>query len=235
MLIQPADYCASKAALINLHDCLRAELRSRYNLPRIRTTLVLPAHIATTLFDQIRMPSSWIWRIFAPRLEMRDVVDGIVSALEADESRVVRLPAYTHSARLLGSGPALVPLWLRDLVQYVGPPLLSSRRARLTCRSRARITVWRGMDHILMPPSVSWQSVLRERNNRYIRYANGPAHKITEANAHWLHVDRGERILRNLPLFCSEKPPHALDKSPSRASPHPLGIVHAEPWGHEPL
>lgn len=55
----------------------------------------------------------------APSLEPREVVQEIVRALAAQESRVVRMPFYTHSARLLHTGSGFVPGWARDFLQWV--------------------------------------------------------------------------------------------------------------------
>jgi all-trans-retinol dehydrogenase (NAD+) len=113
------DYCASKAALITMHDALRFELNNRYKAPQIRTTLLLPGHIRTPLFDKIQFPRSLFFRFMAPSLEPGQVVQKIVRALAAQESRVVRMPFYTHSARLLNLGSGLTPGWIRDFLQWV--------------------------------------------------------------------------------------------------------------------
>lgn len=102
-----------------MYDALRHELTTYYDAPTIHATLLLPGHISTPLFDKINLPRSPLFRFAAPSLEPGQVVQGIVDALEAQESRVVRMPVYTHSARLLGVGAGLVPGWIRDILQWV--------------------------------------------------------------------------------------------------------------------
>ncbi|WVR04044.1 hypothetical protein IAU60_001043 [Kwoniella sp. DSM 27419] len=114
---QMTDYCASKAALVSLNQCLRFELDNRYSTPGIRTTLVLPSFIKTSLFAQIALPSSPIFRFLCPPLEPDTVVSSILDALNECESRVIRLPMYTNLGRIWGNGPGLIPAWLMDIVQ----------------------------------------------------------------------------------------------------------------------
>ena len=115
-----ADYCASKAALNQLHASLRFELDNRYLTPAIRTSLFLPGHISTPLFARLRMPSNWFVRFVAPSVQPHIVVKHIIAALDDQESRVVRLPSYTHVARLMNVGANIMPGWSRDLLQRVG-------------------------------------------------------------------------------------------------------------------
>ncbi|ODO09319.1 hypothetical protein I350_02919 [Cryptococcus amylolentus CBS 6273] len=116
---QMSDYCASKAALISLHQTLRFELDNRYKTPAIRTTLVLPAYILTALFDRIRFPTGPVFDFFCPPVPPHAIVKQIISALDANESRVIRLPFYTNLARFSGDGVGLVPAWMRDLMQWL--------------------------------------------------------------------------------------------------------------------
>jgi hypothetical protein len=46
-------------------------------------------------------------------------VKAIIDALDAHESRIVRMPFYTHAARVLGTGLGVMPRWLGDWVQRV--------------------------------------------------------------------------------------------------------------------
>lgn len=56
---------------------------------------------------------------FCPPVTPPQLVEALVSALDADESRVIRLPAYSHLARFTGVSVGIVPKWLIDLVQWV--------------------------------------------------------------------------------------------------------------------
>jgi all-trans-retinol dehydrogenase (NAD+) len=116
---QMTDYCASKAALIALHQSLRCELDNRYLTPGVRTTLVLPSIIKTALFSETIIPTSRLFRFLAPVMSPHTVVDAIVLALERQESSVIRLPWYTQAARLMGDGAGLMPVWVKDVLQWV--------------------------------------------------------------------------------------------------------------------
>lgn len=114
-----ADYCASKAAVINMHQALRFELDNRYQCPSIRTTLLLPSFITTTLFDRITFPRSRLFNFLAPQVHPHEVVKAVIAALDEDESRTIRMPFYTQAARFCTIGVGIVPKWLIDLVQWV--------------------------------------------------------------------------------------------------------------------
>jgi len=111
---QMADYCASKAAVISLHESLRYELDKRYRCPSIRTTLVLPGYINTPLFSNVSLPSSALYRFLAPSLQPIDVVKAIIATLDARHSKTIYMPFYSHFAGSL----RLMPSYIRDLGQW---------------------------------------------------------------------------------------------------------------------
>ena len=139
----------------------------RYKTPLIRTTLVLPSFIQTTLFAQIQLPRARYFQFLAPPLRPEVVVSRIISALEDDESRVVRIPWYSHFARIMGDAFGIVPSWLRDLLQWVSY-CVQSHRCRAfgsgglrviadeSCRRRRRIMRWSNMALIRTLPTY-WQ------------------------------------------------------------------------------
>jgi hypothetical protein len=90
-----------------------------YLTPAIRTTLVLPSFIMTSMFSAIKFPRSRLFRFLAPAVQPHVIVKEIIDALDAHESRVIRLPSYTQLARLMGPGVGLVPKWLSDAASYV--------------------------------------------------------------------------------------------------------------------
>jgi len=114
-----ADYCSSKAAVIHLHQSLRFELDNRYMSPQIRTTLLLPSFVTTTLFSQIQLPRSRLWNFLAPPLHPHQIVKAIISALDENESRTIRMPFYTNFGRIWSVGVGIVPKWLVDFVQWL--------------------------------------------------------------------------------------------------------------------
>ncbi|QRV76747.1 short chain dehydrogenase [Ceratobasidium sp. AG-Ba] len=112
---QMSDYCASKAALIGLHESLRYELDHLYNTPAIRTTLLCPGHIMTPLFSHAKFPRAWWYRFLAPTLAPHDVVKAIIAAIDEQESRTIFMPFYTNFVRLTG----IMPSWARDFCQWI--------------------------------------------------------------------------------------------------------------------
>ena len=97
----------------------RADIPVSHRTPSIRTTLVTPAFIQTSLFDRIALPSSWLFNFLAPPLEPHVIVKEIVDALDCHESRIIRLPWYTNFARFLSPGVGVFPKWLGDLLQWI--------------------------------------------------------------------------------------------------------------------
>ncbi|WVN90403.1 uncharacterized protein L203_105639 [Cryptococcus depauperatus CBS 7841] len=116
---QMSDYCASKAAVLSLHQTLRLELDNRYHSPTIRTTLVVPAYTVTSLFSRVKLPSNCLFSFLCPPVQPDTIAKQIIDALEENESRIIRLPSYTNLARFSGDAVGLVPAWMRDFVQWL--------------------------------------------------------------------------------------------------------------------
>ncbi|KAF8969422.1 hypothetical protein BDZ97DRAFT_1795557 [Flammula alnicola] len=129
---QMSDYCASKSAVIGLHESLRYELdkkyvRStfaalviditvlRYNCPKIRTTLVCPGHVLTPMFKTVTFPSVPLFKFFAPSVLPVTVVKRIIASLDDQHSQTVFLPFYTHFIPYISH----LPSFLRDFVQWI--------------------------------------------------------------------------------------------------------------------
>jgi NAD(P)-dependent dehydrogenase (short-subunit alcohol dehydrogenase family) len=112
---QMSDYCATKAALINLHESLRYELDKCYKTPYIRTTLVTPGHVITPLFSRANLQTSSWFKFAAPQLAPHFVVKAIIAALDEQESREISMPFYTNFVPLI----RLLPSWSRDFFQWL--------------------------------------------------------------------------------------------------------------------
>lgn len=110
-IAQLSDYCASKAALINLHRSLRAELNKRYKCPEIRTTLLCPGHIHTPLFATI-VPLHKFW---FPTLHPIDLVKRVIQALDSTHSQTIYLPFFAHFAPAL----QMLPGFVSDFASWV--------------------------------------------------------------------------------------------------------------------
>lgn len=114
-MAQMTDYCASKAALISLHESLRYELDHQYRTPAIRTTLLVPGHILTPLFSTVRLPQSWFYRFFVPSLHPISIAKAVITALDEQHSRVIYLPFYANFAQYLW----IMPSFIRDFSQWL--------------------------------------------------------------------------------------------------------------------
>ena len=127
-----ADYSASKAALVSLHESLRYELDKRwvvpaamsclelttyhrYNAPGVRTSLVLPGHVLTPLFSTVDLPDNWFYRFLVPSLPPIHVVKDIIAVLDERHSQTIYLPFYANFVPYL----RLMPSFVRDLGQWV--------------------------------------------------------------------------------------------------------------------
>jgi len=121
---QLSDYCASKAALISLHETLRYELDARYKCPSIRTTLVLPGYMQTSMFSTVTHPTSRLYQFFFPSLQPLEVVKKIITSLDDQHSKTIYLPFYATFSPL----SSLAPSFIRDLMQWIVGADYSMRR-----------------------------------------------------------------------------------------------------------
>jgi len=112
---QMTDYCASKAAVIGLHESLRYELDKIYNCPQIRTTLVCPGHVQTVMFSTVTFPSFPFFKFLCPSVQPVAVVKRIIAALDDQHSQTILLPFYTNFIPYIRH----LPSFLRDLVQWI--------------------------------------------------------------------------------------------------------------------
>ncbi|KAI0254760.1 retinal short-chain dehydrogenase/reductase [Lactifluus subvellereus] len=128
-MAQMIDYNASKAATISLHESLRYELDKRYHAPQIRTSLIVPGHVLTSLFSTVRLPTSWLFRFCFPSLEPIAVVKRIIATLDEQHSQTIYLPFYANFTPLL----RLLPSFLRDFAQWVSPLYSTSDLPLTTC------------------------------------------------------------------------------------------------------
>lgn len=101
-LTTTAAYGASKSGLIGLHESMTYELGPPLGSSTgIKTLLVCPGQLRTSLFNGVNTPSS----IFAPELEPSFVAQKIVRALECGRRGEIRMPFYGHFLPLFRSMP----------------------------------------------------------------------------------------------------------------------------------
>ncbi|KAK6582373.1 hypothetical protein PZA11_004781 [Diplocarpon coronariae] len=106
---QNVDYACSKASALAFHEGLASELRSRYNAPNVRTTVVNPAWIRTPLIEKLTSNP----RFQDPVLEA-DVVSGkIVAQIMKGRSGQLILPEALEPASSIRGWPA----WLQGALR----------------------------------------------------------------------------------------------------------------------
>ena len=104
-----SSYTASKAALLALHQSLRAELAQHPDGKEIKTILVTPGHMSTKLFAGVKTPSNFLAPIVAPV----DIAKGILKLIEKGESGEVAVPLYSQYIQILG----LLPVGVQTLIR----------------------------------------------------------------------------------------------------------------------
>lgn len=135
-----SEYATSKAAALAFHECLAIEFRTRYNAPRVRTTLVAPTKVRTALGDGMEDHAD---PFFTPVLEPVQVAEKVVWSLDSGLSQHLLLPGF---ANLLPWIRAL-PDWFRRLLA-----ILDNSDNTVTHKSMARAlkngygSNWEGSD-----------------------------------------------------------------------------------------
>ena len=100
-----SDYTAAKAGLIAMHASLRAELSSPTapeGAENIRTILVTPGQLSTSLFEGVETPSSFL----GPVVEPVELAREMVRMIDAGESGEISMPLYARCINWLHVLPA---------------------------------------------------------------------------------------------------------------------------------
>lgn len=84
------DYAASKAAAQSFHEGLTAELKTRYNAPKVRTVVVNQGYTKTPLFQGYNNNSKFL----VPSLEPETVAEAIVKQVLTGRSGQVIIPGF---------------------------------------------------------------------------------------------------------------------------------------------
>ncbi|KAL1600447.1 hypothetical protein SLS60_006833 [Paraconiothyrium brasiliense] len=104
-----SSYTASKAALLALHQSLRAELAQNPDANEIKTILVTPGQMGTKMFQGVKTPSKFL----GPVVSLAEVAKSIMNLIEKGESGEVALPLYTKYAGTLDALPVGIQALLR--------------------------------------------------------------------------------------------------------------------------
>lgn len=109
-----ADYVVSKFGLVGLHQTLKREFRRhRGKGAPVQTTLVMPSHISTPMFEHWRLPFPFSY--LTPTVTPQQVATGIFRALESRRSSQVYFPSLTS----ITQWHCLLPEALYEIQQVV--------------------------------------------------------------------------------------------------------------------
>ncbi|KAE9382044.1 NAD(P)-binding protein [Stipitochalara longipes BDJ] len=103
------DYGASKAAALSFHEGLTAELKTRYNAPKVRTVVINQGYTKTPLFEGYHNDSPFL----VPTLEPETVAEAIVQKVWAGKSGQVILPGFGKTLAFLRGFPHWYQVGLR--------------------------------------------------------------------------------------------------------------------------
>jgi all-trans-retinol dehydrogenase (NAD+) len=84
------DYASSKAAALAFHEGLTAELKTKYNAPKVRTVVINQGYTKTPLFEGFKQDSKFL----VPALEPETVADAIVKQVFTGSSGQVLIPGF---------------------------------------------------------------------------------------------------------------------------------------------
>lgn len=107
-----SEYATSKAAALAFHECLAIEMRTRYNAPRVRTSLVAPTKVRTALGDGMEDHAD---PFFTPVLEPTQVAEQIVWSLDSGLSQHLMLPGFAVILPWIRAAPD----WFRRLLAVI--------------------------------------------------------------------------------------------------------------------
>ncbi|KAJ5626452.1 hypothetical protein N7528_003879 [Penicillium herquei] len=117
-----ADYSASKSGLIAFHDALRLELKHRYQVPRVRSSLAVLSFTETPLFKGKTHQSSFLF----PLMHMDTIGDAVVDTLYSGSSRTMYFPGiFRFFAGIRGA-----PEWWQNIIREQSKSLKVDFRGR---------------------------------------------------------------------------------------------------------
>lgn len=116
------DYGASKAAALAFHEGLTAELKTRYNAPRVRTVVINQGYTKTPLFQGYNNDSKFL----VPSLEPETVADEIVKKVLKGSSGQVIIPGFGSTLTFLRG----LPHWYQIRLRNEGEKIMTNWHGR---------------------------------------------------------------------------------------------------------
>ncbi|GAA6052692.1 hypothetical protein JCM3770_007177 [Rhodotorula araucariae] len=111
---QLSEYSCSKAAVLALHETLTAELRHRYNAPRVRTSVICPTKVSTQMGDAMKDTDN---QFLTPTLSAPWLAREMVRIIDSGLSDHLVTPHFAH---FLLPSLRSAPDYFRWLVSTVG-------------------------------------------------------------------------------------------------------------------
>jgi len=116
------DYASSKAAAMSFHEGITAELKTRYNAPRVRTVMVNQGYTKTPLFQGYDTGNAFLM----PPLEPATVAEAIVKKVLSGHSGQLILPGFGGVSAILRA----LPHWYQNRVRVQGEKYMKSWNGR---------------------------------------------------------------------------------------------------------
>jgi NAD(P)-dependent dehydrogenase (short-subunit alcohol dehydrogenase family) len=103
------DYGSSKAAAHSFHEGLTAELKTRYNAPKVRTVIVNQGYTKTPLFQGYRNDAGFM----IPSLEPETVAEAVVRKVLSGTSGQVLVPEFCTTMPFMRTYPHWLQVGMR--------------------------------------------------------------------------------------------------------------------------
>ncbi|KAI1333421.1 NAD(P)-binding protein [Xylariaceae sp. FL0255] len=116
------DYSMSKAAAHSFHNGLTAELKTRYNAPKVRTIIVNQGYTKTSLFTGYRNDSPFL----VPSLHPESVADAICKQIFSGKSGHVITPTFGTVLSALSA----MPNWYSYTLRSGGQNIMTNWKGR---------------------------------------------------------------------------------------------------------
>lgn len=116
------DYGSSKAAALSFHEGLTAELKTRYNAPKVRTIVINQGYTKTALFQGYNNDSKFL----VPTMEVDTVAEAIVKQILSGNSGQVIIPGFGTTLSILRG----MPHWYQNRLRTQGADIMTNWKGR---------------------------------------------------------------------------------------------------------
>ena len=107
------DYCATKAALLALHEGLSQELKYIYNCPQVKTSILHPTYAKTPL---VRAWESELRRNGVEIINPQAIADAIIKQIIGGKAGQIFLPGRLSPSAAIRGLPTWLQVAIRDMV-----------------------------------------------------------------------------------------------------------------------